>query len=377
MRPLALGLAVILIGMPLAWAQEGPPNEPAVQEPAQAGEKAPAPHLELSSEEWDFGFRWYGQPCITEIEIRNTGAAPLKILKVKTSCGCTVAKPAKHELGPGEADKITLSYNTKKKKQDVSQTITLLTNDPERPRVAIAIKGEVKEVYEVRPDSRITFKKIDRDETATESVELHNNMDKPIVLRLMPADENAPFEFKLEAVKPGMEYRLSATTKPPLATGANNANVVLETDAEELPSLVVPVSAYIAPRVVVRPAKLYVPEMIKREFQRRIRVDYRADNPIQITGIKTSDPDLIKAELLPAQKPVSPQVAARYHEIQVTLPPADKLPASGGWLEITTDDPAPEYHKLVVEVELRSAVPRSVQPAHDRGSTGDDEEVPE
>lgn len=339
-------------------------TEPPLAESSKKDDvKKGLPRLELSTEEWDFGNKWHGEPCSTEITITNAGDAPLKILKIKSSCGCTALKPKRNELSPGESDAMVLSYNTKKNKEQVSQTITLETNDPERPRVAIRVKGVVKKVYDVEPSNRITFVKVERDSVATQSVELHNNMEEEVELTFKPFDEPAPFDIKLEPIEAGRVYRLSATTRPPLKLGANSANVVLETGLEKLPSVMIPVSAYIAPRVYVNPAQLWVAPEVTKPFQRFVKVSYRSDQPIEIKEIKSSHPDLIKVEQLPPRKPVNPKAVTRFHEFRVTLPSGADCPEGGGRIEIYTDDPSPDYQKLVVKVGLKKTMPRALSEA--------------
>ena len=369
---LVLVSAVITLGTASARGQAPPPaaDQP-VAEPLERADVAKGgPRLELSAEEWDFGSKWRGEPCSTEITITNVGDAPLKILKIKSSCGCTALEPRRRELSPGESDKMTLSYNTRKNKEKVSQTIRLETNDPERPRVTIRVTGIVKKVYDAKPANRITFAKIERDSLTTQSIELRNNMEEEVVLKLKPFDEPPPFEIKLEEIEPGRVYKLSATTKPPLKLGANSVNIVLETGLEKFPSLTIPASAYIAPRVYVQPSWLPVSPQVASSFQRIVRVFYRADEPVEIKEVKSSHPDLIKVELLPPRKPVNPKVSKPFHELHVTLPPGADLPEGGGRIEIYTDHPSPEYQKLVVRVQLHRNVPRAVERAEQRSTTG-------
>ncbi len=354
---LALGL-----GTSSAGGQAPANTERPASQAVEGGEPGSGlPRLVLSTEEWDFGQKWHGEPCSTEVAITNAGDAVLKILKVKSSCGCTALKPRKRELLPGESDTMVLTYNTKKNKVQVSQTITLETNDPERPRVVIRVKGSVKKIYAVEPAERITFVKTERDSVQTQSVELHNNLDEAVELKLKPGDEAPPFEIKLEALEAGRAYRLSATTKPPLKLGANSMTVVLETGLEKFPTLTIPVSAYIAPRVYVQPARLWVSPQVARTFQRLVRVSYRADQPIEIKEIVSSHPDLIKVERRPPRKPVNPKMTTRFHELRVTLPSGADLPEGGGRIEIYTDDPSPDYQKLVIEVQLKNPAARPIR----------------
>jgi hypothetical protein len=337
-----IGLIGLLSGSAWAFAQEtAPPPEP-------------APRLVLSTTEWDFGAKWHGEPCSTEITIENAGTALLKIERIRSSCGCTVAEPKKTELLPGESDTMTLSYNTKKNARNVSQTITLETNDPQQPRVAIRIKGEVRHLFDARPAHRITFGRLDRDSASTQSIELTNNMERKVPLKLKPLEQDVPFEIKLEEVEHGMVYKLSATTRPPLKLGANVANIVLETGVEDYPTITIPASVYIAPQVAVMPPRLYVTPRVTKPFQRIVRVTYRPDDPVKVKEIKSSHPDLITAELLPPREEKRPTMVTQYHEIRVTLPPGNQLPEGGATLEIYTDAAEPEYQKLIVEIKLRA-----------------------
>lgn len=361
----------------VAPAQEPPAATPADQPAEQPVEQptdvaktpdGPAPKLKLSTTEWDFGSKWSGEPCETEVVIENAGDATLKIINVRSSCGCTVAQPTKRVLEPGESDKMTIKYNTKKNKKEVSQTITIESNDPTQPRVPILVKGVVQELFESSPSNRLTFGRLEREDAASKTIELTNNMEKPVTLKIQSVSNPVPFDIKLEEGAPGKQYKLTAVTKPPLKIGANVADVVLETGLDEFPTITYSVSAYVAPRVAVMPSRLYVSPRVTKEFKRIIRVSYRPDKPLKITAIKTSNPDLIKAEL--DQRPPADVASSvtRYHMITVTLPAGSDMPEGGGWIEIQTDDPSPEYQKFVVEVMLRQAPSRVLNPAAKPGA---------
>ena len=329
---------------------------------AQGQAAANVPRLTLSTEVWDFGSKWYGEPCSTEVTISNTGTAPLEIVRVRTSCGCTVAKPQKRKLAPGESVSMKITYNTRKNRKKVSQTITLETNDPARPRVAIRIKGTVRHLFDAKPGNRVVFGRLERESAVKQQIELHNNMKEPVHLKLKPGCDTGPFDVKLETIEDGMAYRLTVATRPPLKIGANVAEVELETGIERFPTMTIPVSAYVAPRVAVMPRRLFISPRVTRSFQRIIRVTYRPDKPIKIEKITTSNPDLIKAELVPPMKPERAHTITKFYQIRVTLPPGKDMPAEGGWIEIETSDPSPEYHKFRVEVVMRKPVRRVLSP---------------
>ena len=366
---------LFLVGMALSTtagfslAQE--PSAPTTTQ--TAAQESAVPRLHLASDEWNFGTKWAGEPCKTEIEIANLGNAPLKITRIRSTCGCTGAVANRDEIPPGESDRLVITYNTKKKKEDVSQTLTLETNDPERPRAEIKVIGIVKQVVDVLPTERITFGPIDRATAATSSVELKCNMEEPTMLKLKPFEAPQPFDVKLEVIEAGRQYKLIAVTKPPLNLGANTTEVVVETGLEKFPTIVIPVSAYIAPRIYARPAKLLLSPAVLRPFVRSVRVYYRTAEPVEILDIKVSHPDLISVEKLPVPEPTESRSLARFQELRVTLPPGDKLPPEGAKIEIITSDPDPEYHTLVLDVMLRQPQPR---PLDDEAHEESDEDTP-
>lgn len=53
-----------------------------------------------------------GIPVSTYFAFTNTGKADLKLHKVKTTCGCTVAEWPKGLIAPGQRDSILVHFNT-------------------------------------------------------------------------------------------------------------------------------------------------------------------------------------------------------------------------------------------------------------------------
>lgn len=78
-------------------------------------------------------------------EFTNTGDAPLILIKVISSCGCTVPQWPKQAIIPGEKGKIKVRYNTKKLGR-FSKAITILSNAKSGERKVIKIKGIVEEI---------------------------------------------------------------------------------------------------------------------------------------------------------------------------------------------------------------------------------------
>jgi hypothetical protein len=312
----------------------------------------PAPKLWLAKTEWDFGRIWWGDPCTTEIEVRNDGDSPLLIPNVRTSCGCTVAKPSKSSLAPGETDRIKLTYDSKKGVVNVSQTATVESNDPANPNATIQIKGEIRNLFEGKPSQQLLFGTLTTDATESQSITLTNNYDKPIHLKLQDLPPTAQFDVKFEEVSPGKEYRLTATTKPPMPPGGRFTEVHLLTGIPDRPEMKVSVNAFVQERISCSPMQVVAFSNQTAQMTRRdIRVNYLKSKPLKVVSVKSSHPDLIKAELQPEVSNVKQELGAfAYHVIKVELPVYDQIPDTGASVEIATDDPETRFQTFTIPV---------------------------
>jgi hypothetical protein len=91
--------------------------------------------------EFDFGVIRYGSEAVHFFVFSNTGDAPLVILNVRTSCGCTVSEWPKAPIASGAKDSLRVEYNTKVKGV-FNKTITVQSNAG-NALVELRIKGNV------------------------------------------------------------------------------------------------------------------------------------------------------------------------------------------------------------------------------------------
>lgn len=80
---------------------------------------------------------------IRSFEFKNTGDAPLKIINVQSTCGCTVPSKPTEDIMPGKTGKIDVKYNMNP--GPIRKTITVESNavNVEGGKIALKIKGEV------------------------------------------------------------------------------------------------------------------------------------------------------------------------------------------------------------------------------------------
>ncbi len=109
-----------------------------------AGDFSKAPVATFSSHDHDFGTVRSGTIVKYTLQITNTGVDTLMIRKVKTSCGCTVGTPDREALASAETATIRIAFNTFGRRGRQSQTVTILTNDPQKPTQLFTVQGNVK-----------------------------------------------------------------------------------------------------------------------------------------------------------------------------------------------------------------------------------------
>ena len=89
----------------------------------------------------DFGKVAKGTPVTYEFEFTNTGSAPLIIIGVKPSCGCTTPEWTKEPIPAGGTGYIKATYNAASSGM-FNKTITISANV--NGPVVLTIKGEVE-----------------------------------------------------------------------------------------------------------------------------------------------------------------------------------------------------------------------------------------
>jgi hypothetical protein len=122
------------------------PAANAEPQPDPAPQVAPAagPALRFADLAHDFGRIWDTQDHPCSFRFTNTGDAPLRFLKITSSCTCTLASLDKWQYAPGESGAIATTFEPTKAGPQ-TQMITILTNDQARPVVKLRVIADVRQ----------------------------------------------------------------------------------------------------------------------------------------------------------------------------------------------------------------------------------------
>lgn len=343
--PIACALVLTALG---AWESAG----------QTASDKSPGdaigvPRLELSSQEWDFGEVWQGEPLAFEVRIKNTGDAPLT-LEVKTSCGCTTPTRPKSPLDPGESDVMKIEYSSKTRVGKANQTVTLNTNDPSQLSAPIKVLGNVKPLYTFEPSGAV-FGRVFESTRDEKIVDIVNKYTEPILLQLVEGQDFGQLLVDLEVVTLGQHYRLRAKTQPPMKVGLFQAEVKLATGLEKVPELKTRLHISVQPPIAVQPPRLLLPKNSVSPIERTLKITSAPDQRIEIKRVVASL-DVIQVEIKETT-PATPG-AAREYEIKVIWPPGDQIPDGvNPTIQIFTSSDNPDY--AVIEVQINVISPRA------------------
>jgi hypothetical protein len=102
-----------------------------------------APKAYLINTNYDFKFVKKGEAVKTVFNIKNKGKTQLLIRKVDKTCECiTVNYPEKIRFDRDSP--IGISMDTHGLKGNIHETVTIITNDPENPRIVLHLMGIVE-----------------------------------------------------------------------------------------------------------------------------------------------------------------------------------------------------------------------------------------
>ncbi|MCH8253132.1 MAG: redoxin domain-containing protein, partial [Planctomycetes bacterium] len=306
-------------------------------------QKAPAdaktPQINVAEPEHDFGEVWYGPKLEHTYKITNTGTAPLDIINVKPSCGCTKKGRHPKSIAPGETGEFAFTLDTKKLRNAFNKTIRVTTNDPDNKELILKLKGVVKRYVDVEPISA-SFGKILGSEPRERELKITNNTDKTLELTLPKNASDGKFSFELTEVEAGKSFLLRVSTKPPYSPGRISKKIKLATNVKEQPELNITVAGIVPERIEVKPSPLIISKTTRR-IPRQIQVTNYGDTPVKILDATIDEPGITLV--------VEEREAGKSYRIKVNLPQGYTPPAAGRTIVLKTDDPEKPEIRIAVK----------------------------
>ena len=235
------------------------PQPPALSPPAApAIPEVGGPKIEFYTNVYEFGRVKSGDPVKYTFYFTNTGNALLELTDVHPSCGCTTAGEWSKKVEPGETGHIPVQFNSANFNGQVFKTVTVASNDKQKPSTVLQIKGTVWEPIELAPQYSVLNIPPDAPNAST-VVKIINNMEEPLAV-FAPEVNNQSFTAELKTNTPGKEYQVTIGTSASLSAGNTQGKVMLKTSATNTPVLEVPFWANSQPALMVIPQQITLPQ---------------------------------------------------------------------------------------------------------------------
>ena len=217
----------------------------------------------------------------------------------------------------------------------LKKSITVSTNIPGQDgTIRLAIQGEIWQPVDVKPMSA-NFGRLPPDATQSASLmrklTIVNNMESEATLTNVRST-NPTFRAQTSVIEPGKKFELTVSVALSLQPGNNRGKIEMSTGIAEMPTLSVPVSAYLMSDVDVTPNKLALRSGQPRSTKRQFAVRNNTRQPLKISDLEASNPALKVA--LQETKP------GTIFRITVDVPAGYRVPAGGDRITFKTDSPS-------------------------------------
>jgi hypothetical protein len=327
-------------------AQKAPAGKPPAPKSLAA-----APKIEISPETKDAGTVAKGQMVEAVFTVKNTGGSDLVISDARPSCGCTVAS-FDRVIKPGAEGKIQSSVDTKSFSGPISKSVLVVSNDPDRPQMNLFIKAMVKPFVDVLPQAFVRFSVIKGDNGSQNVILISEEKGfRPTI-----AETSQPY-VKAEILpagdkdkvpgRPGEQYKVHINVMPDAPEGLLNAPIRIATGVTQQPTVEIPVSGIVRPRVSVTPVTVNFGNFTagKDTITRNIIVtNNKPGQPVKVMRAEVSVPGFV-TDIVPTQEGVSYTVVVKASE-------KVKKGALEGMVKLFTSD----KERAVIQIPLRGEV---------------------
>ena len=214
------------------------------------------PLSKVAEDVFDWGSVLQGEVVIHDFVVKNSGGAPLRIEKIKPSCGCTTVGGEGQVIAPGATGKITLKVDTKKFSGTIRKTAQISTNASKISQT-LTMTGKIETAVLIEPKlPRITVVRgvpikplsISLKKSSKNSFKLNKATSKSEVVSI-----------EMKEIEANSSYELLVTPKLPDDTrkyhyAEIDANVTVKNKSFDLP---VRVSITVKDRIEASPPSVY------------------------------------------------------------------------------------------------------------------------
>jgi hypothetical protein len=289
------------------------PADPVGSLPGVDDDPAMVPVIAVETTQYDIGVIPNEGLSYGTFVVANRGKAPLKISDIRTSCACTTGKVKRSDsmIPPGQSAEVEVTVDPRRIAGFHShKTLTIFSNDPATPQVAVDVIAKVDPEFEVVPEE-VDFGSVNKGEAASATIVVRQLRDKPVKLKDVEAfgsdsvkDVTYSFSERPRSAWTHLdkaEYEIQIALSPAVSPGAFARYFTISTNVDRLPSMRIPVKGTVNSFYAVVPQypqrlMLQGASDSQRTYEGTARVS--ADRPIQIEDLEY-DSAMLTVEVLP------------------------------------------------------------------------------
>jgi len=264
---------------------------------AAATPPPPPPKIQFDKTVYDFGTTSLVESVTGTFTFQNAGAGDLKLGKPQPSCGCTVASVKPDVLKPGEKGQLVFTVKVAGQHGRLEKHITVPSNDPQSASVSLAIKIEMKQIFEVTP-SAFNIGGLRQGETTNLSAVLRRiDGQKLVIAKTEPSSKMLSARVEPVEASNGQSVNLLISVHPEVGPHGFKDDVKAYIEGVNQPVATVSVTGRLLGDVVLDLERLYWPITASTNAagrneappERRIKVTSSTTNQtLKITNLKTS-----------------------------------------------------------------------------------------
>ncbi|MCP4643618.1 MAG: DUF1573 domain-containing protein [bacterium] len=206
------------------------------------------------------------QTTVGHFVIGNEGDAPLRLTKVKTSCGCTTGKVTEgaKSIMPGAEGKVEVTfYPDKVKGFSAKRQLTVWTNDPHKGTVSLDVLASVDPEFSLEPVA-FEFGEVEKGEIPEATLILRQEAKEKIEIKEIEKKTKAEYYEVTFERRPESEWRepkkpefaITAKLLPNVPTGPFYGTFDIKSTCKRVPSYRCTIHADVGSFYVVEPTML-------------------------------------------------------------------------------------------------------------------------
>jgi|GEM_PF-1117441 len=257
-----------------------------------------APELSVPQPKHDFGEARSGEKVDHRFVLKNTGNDTLKILRIRTSCGCTTPGVREMEIPPGEQAELPVQMNLHGRSGPQKQQVVLTTNDPDNRMVTLRMSGEAVPLISIDPRT-LNLKLIRPGEKAEGVITLTSRTGEPFEVTNVKSTRDK-VDLRVTHAKDGLSATIHVSPRPmedEEAQGHFTDVLLIDTSEKEVRNKRVLVMWQISTGMILTPGRLSLvigddPRPLNRYFMLRGHAGLK--EPLKVTNVEWPGRDDIR-----------------------------------------------------------------------------------